>query len=169
MSGLEPYIGNAPTWLGAAAATWAALQARRMKAAAGWPALLEELSGLDEGQLTALVEDNPTIAELVGVAWEEAWRTSAERKRWLLARVVARVIKGETAGIAIDETPILLRTVVALEPVHVELAIRIATPEPGTGEDVGTHREGFLSVNDIARASPEGADLLPSLLPTLER
>ena len=92
MGELEQWLPNAIQAGTAVGQLWLGLTGRRQKQAADWGATLEELAGLDGSELRRIVEDNPAVAELVGLAWEEAARTAAEDKRHLLAQVAAAAL-----------------------------------------------------------------------------
>ena len=55
--------------------------------AGAWVKVLKELSGFDDEALRRTVEENPVIAEIVGLAWQTAAETASEDKRRLLAKV----------------------------------------------------------------------------------
>jgi hypothetical protein len=84
-------LGTVPEWVQAAAeagALYLAVCGRWQRQAIDWAKELERLSGMTTQELRQVVEDTPALAELVGVAWEEAARTASEDKRRLLAKVV---------------------------------------------------------------------------------
>jgi hypothetical protein len=50
---------------------------------------------LEPDELRRTVEDHPLIAEVVGIAAEEAARSASDDKRYLLAQVVAAALRGD--------------------------------------------------------------------------
>lgn len=123
-----------PVWLGGSAeavaavtALWLGIRGVRAKGAETWPTLLVEISKLSNDELRTAVETHPRVAELVGLAWEEAARTSSEQKRHLLARVAAAAIRYGPLADKIKALPFLIRTVANLEPPHIQVMMDIAT------------------------------------------
>jgi hypothetical protein len=85
-------LGNVPEWVQAAtgaATLYSAVRSRWQKQALDWAAMFEELADLDREELRRVVEENPAIAELVGLAWEAGAETRSDDKRQLLAKVAA--------------------------------------------------------------------------------
>ena len=66
-----------------------AVRGQRERGLQLFPRLLEEASALGPDEIARVVADNPSVAELVGAAWEQAARTANEDKRGLLAKVAA--------------------------------------------------------------------------------
>jgi hypothetical protein len=89
-------LGTVPEWVQAAAETGAlylAVRGRWQQQAIDWAKEPERLSGMTTQELRQVVEASPALAELVGLAWEEAARTASEDKRRLLAKVVAAALR----------------------------------------------------------------------------
>jgi hypothetical protein len=120
-------FGNVPEWLQAAASAaslYSAVRDRRQEHAITWPEQLEEFSGLTSYELRRTVRDNPDFAELVWHAWEAAADTASLDKRRLLARVAANALRGDSEA-EVDAQQLLLRTVTALDPIHITLLVII--------------------------------------------
>jgi hypothetical protein len=164
-------MGNVPEWLGTlgvSAQLFLGIQGRRREWALDFSALLEELGERDDDEIRRLVSSNPAIAQLVGDAWEEAAKTAAEEKRWLLAHVAVAAMSS-TDDAAIRELPFFLRTIVALEPPHVRLLVLIGTPRPGQGQLARTRLEGYVGPEEIREVWPEVSDLLEPMIALLQR
>jgi hypothetical protein len=144
------------------------MTSRRQQQVADWGATLEDLAGLDGTELRRVVEDNPAVAELVGLAWEEAARTAAEGKRTLLARVAASALRGDATPGQVDALRLLLRTVIALDPSHITLLVRIGQSIDGYGK-TNDEEARRLRIETLAADWPGPADLLGPLLAGLER
>lgn len=168
MRELEQWLPNAIQAGTAVGQLWLGLTGRRQQQAADWGATLEELAGLDGPELRRIVEDNPAVAELVGLAWEEAARTAAEDKRHLLAQVAAAALRGDTAPEAIDALPLLLRTVIALDSPHIALLAVIAQSVDLTGRtnDADAQR---IAISLLELEVPDPPVLLGPILAALER
>lgn len=150
-------------------ASWLGLTSRRQQQAIGWGAALEDLAGLDGPELRRVVEDNPAVAELVGLAWEEAARTASDDKRHLLAQVAASALRGETVPEKVDRLQFLLRPVIALDPPHITLLVLMGrvleTMDQTERWDRGQWQVQFI---EIADAWPGGVGLLSPALSALE-
>jgi hypothetical protein len=109
------------------------------------------------------VEDNPAVAELVGIAWEAAAMTAADDKRYLLARVAAAALREDDAA-EVDALGFLTRNVIALDPAHIKVLVIAATPQTEDGELAGIIRREEL----LARW-PGPWDLIPAALAAPER
>jgi hypothetical protein len=73
-----------PAWISTAtgaAGLYLGVRNRKQAQALDWAQVLQELAGLTEPELRHVVEDNPVIAQMVDLAWEEAARTASEDKR----------------------------------------------------------------------------------------
>jgi len=123
-----------------------------------------ELSALSENQIRAAVEENPRVAELVTIAWEEAARTSAEETRWLLAKLAAQCLSGSITDDEIDPVPFLMKTVANLEPQHIQLLILIAMPRTSESPN-----EFYWQEDHLAERWPSSSELLRPMLTQLER
>jgi len=150
-------LGDVPAWIGAAtgaASLYIGLRNRQQAQALDWAGTLEKLAGLTPEELRRTVEDNPVIAQMVDLAWEEAARTASEAKRRLLAKVVAAAIAGD-ADAEVDPHPFLLRTAIELDPAHVTLLVAV-------GQAGG-------NIEYMAARWPGPADLRGATLATLQR
>src|SRR5262249_18256441 len=78
MSDLPVWIGGSAEAISAATALWLGIRYARHESAAAWPQLLAEVSGLSPEEINEAVVQNPVVAEIIGIAWEEAARTAAE-------------------------------------------------------------------------------------------
>lgn len=164
-------LGGVPEWAQAAVeagALYLAVRGRWQEQAVDWAKELERLSAMTTEELRRAVEASPALAELVGLAWEEAARTASEDKRRLLAKVIAAALRGDS-DVLVDATEFLLPTVIALDPAHVALLVVIATPQvmqearPGGTAGMTVDRKQMTS---RWRASE---DLLDPALAALER
>jgi hypothetical protein len=143
-----------------------AVRGRRRTQAIDWARTLKKLSGLTDEELRRAVEDNPIVAEIVWRAWEVAVGTASEDKRRLLAKVAAAALRGD-ADALVDETPFLLRTVIALDPAHVALLAIIAAPRLVHEGQPGAPWEIDRKELRLRWQAPD--DLLDPALATLER
>lgn len=88
--GLPVELGDVPAWIGAGTGIVALLQGLSKQQQAhvhDWGEMLDQLADLEPERLHHIVEDNPAVAEIVGLAAEEAARTASDHKRYLLGRV----------------------------------------------------------------------------------
>jgi hypothetical protein len=163
-------FGNVPEWVQAASSAvslYSAVRDRRQEHAITWAELFEELSGLSHEELRRTVRDNPAFAELVWHAWEAAADTASLDKRRLLANVAAAALRGD-AEAEVDAQQLLLRTVTALDSIHITLLVII-----GRLED----RDTRFSNPEERRADraameaewPSAPDLMDPALAALER
>lgn len=157
VSDLPAWIGGSAEAVSAATALWLGIRATRREAAAAWPRVLAEVSGMSDVEIHETVVQNPALAQIVGEAWEAAARSSAEEKTWLLARIAAECLLGRTFDEPIDPLPFLIRTVADLEPPHVRLLVLIATPRPWS-------TYGYWTASNISERWPASAQLLHPLL-----
>jgi hypothetical protein len=170
-------LGDVPAWIGAAtgaASVYLGLRDRQQAQALNWAQTLEELTSLTGPELRQIVEDNPVIAQMVDLAWEEAAKTTSENKRRLLAKVVAAAIRGDAAA-EVDPHPFLLRSVMALDHGHVTLLVLVATPLRTAGQvlsDADLPSAEFDKAADreeLLARWPATPDLLDPALAALER
>jgi hypothetical protein len=126
-SDLPVWLGGSAEAVSAATALWLGIRSVREKGAQTWPKLLTEVSKLSNDELRTVIESHPWVAEIVGLAWEEAARTSNEQKRRLLARVAAAALRYGPLRDKIEPLPFLIRTVANLEPPHIQVIVDIAT------------------------------------------
>jgi hypothetical protein len=127
--------GDVGTWIGTGAgiaALFRGLGKRQQVQFQGWAEMLEELTDLEPDELRRTVEDNPVIAEVVGIAAEEAARTATDDKRYLLAQVVAAALRGDATPGQVDALLYLTRTVAALDPADLTLLVIIGTTSDGS-------------------------------------
>jgi hypothetical protein len=168
MGSVEQWVPNAIQAATAVGQLYLGISDRRQKQAAAWGKDLEELSGLDGIELRRVVEDNPAVGELVGIAWEAAAKTASEDKRHLLAQVAAAALRGDTTPEKIDRLQFLIRPVLALDPPHITLLVMI-------GQEVGEHvSEGKRPLIPVKRTAlairwPGGYKLIDPALAALER
>jgi hypothetical protein len=150
-------LGDVPAWISnvtSALSLYVGLRNRQQAQALDWARALEELAGLTPEELRRTVEDNPVIAQMVDLAWEEAARTGSEAKRRLLAKVVVAAMRGG-ADAEVDAYQFLLRTVMDLDPAHVTLLVAIG--QGSTTEDL------------LQARWPNAYDLLAPAVSILER
>jgi hypothetical protein len=73
----------------------------------------QKLAGLDGPELRRIIEDNPVVEELVGLAWEAAARTASDDKRYLLSldppHITLLVLIGQKVGRRRRFAPRILR------------------------------------------------------------
>lgn len=170
-------FGDVPAWIGAAtgaASLYMGLRDRQQAQALDFAQTLQELADLTPLELRQVVEDNPVIAQMVDLAWEEAARTASAEKRRLLAKVVAAALRGDTDA-EVDALPFLLRTVMALDSGHVRLLVIIATPRKAAAaalspsEIPGPEFENAAGRDELLDRWGAAADLLDPALGALER
>jgi hypothetical protein len=162
-------LGNVPEWVQAATGAvnlYTALRNRWQKQALDWAAMFEELAGLDREELRRIVEENPAIAELVGIAWEAGAETRSVDKRRLLAKVAASALRGDSTPDQVEPLQFLLRTVAALDPPHVTLLVVIGQLDREKAEGKQSEQ---LSRADVEARWPSSPDLMDAALATLER
>jgi hypothetical protein len=165
-------LGDVPAWISTAtgaAGLYLGVRNRKQAQALDWAQVLQELAGLTEPELRHVVEDNPVIAQMVDLAWEEAARTASEDKRRLLAQVVAAALRGDE-NTTIDDLQFLMRTVMALDPAHVTLLVVIAMPHSSHRSVTGFDRpkEGVERGEMLGRWQG-GQALLDAALAALDR
>jgi hypothetical protein len=163
-------FGNVPEWLQAAASAaslYSAVREGQRENAITWPEQLEEFSGLTSYELRRTVRDNPDFAELVWHAWEAAANTASLDKRRLLARVAANALRGD-AEAEVDAQQLLLRTVTALDPIHITLLVIIGQLED---RDSRSHNPEERRAERAAMEArwPSAPDLMDPALAALER
>ena len=129
---------------------------------------LERESGRSGEALLALMEREDLYSEIVERGIEAAARSSSASKRQLLARVVASALAG-TGHASPDPQLLLVKTVDAIEPVHVQLLVLLSCPVLGEGDFAGTQWEGRYTENDIANKWPDLKGLVRPILAVLDR
>jgi hypothetical protein len=174
-------LGNVPEWVQAATGAvnlYSALRNRRQKQALDWAAVFEELAGLDREELRRTIEENPAIAELVGLAWEAGAETADTNKRRLLAKVAAAALRGDTTPGRVDELQLLLRTVRELDPLHVALLAVMGAKGDGrpreacevSGRELRLPpEEDQITREQLSADWPSAPDLLDPAIAALER
>lgn len=132
--GLPVELGDVPGWISAGtgiANLLRGLSKRQQTQARNWGEMLDELNDREPEELGRIVQDNPGIAEVVGLAAEEAARTASEHKRYLLAQVAAAALRGTTTPRQVEALQYLTRTVSALSPADLTLLVTIGTTATG--------------------------------------
>ena len=97
-------------------------------------------------------------SEIVARAWDSASRSVDESKRQLLAKVAAAAITGDTAGALVDDIPLFVQTLDAVEAVHIELMAIMMT--------LVNNNLGVITWQSIVE-SPAGAGFIHTLDPIL--
>lgn len=126
--------GDVPAWIGVGtgiAGLFRGLGDRQQVQFQGWAEMLGELTDMEPEELRRTVQENPVIAEIVGMAAEEAARTASDDKRYLLAQVVAAALRGTATPGQVDALLYLTRTVAALDPADLTLLVIIGTTPEG--------------------------------------
>jgi len=165
---LEQWLPNAIQAATAVGQLLLGLGQRRWTQAQEWGETVEELSGLDRETLRRTLEGDPVAAELVGLALEAAARTASDDKRYLLAKVAAAALRGDTTPGQVDNLQLLLRTVIALDPPHVALLVTIGQSVDRSGQ-TNDEEAQRASRDKLAADWPGPTDLLGAVLATLER
>lgn len=167
---LEPLLQSA-TLIGGAAGILQvgdAIAARRSRRLRAYVDEVTGQTGLRIEELTARLESDDFVSEVFERGAEAAARTSAESKRWHLAKIAAAAVSGE--GLATpDELQVMLRTVEALEPGEVQLLALIGTLRPGKGQLAGTLGEMSASYDDLAYLWPEAVEMFDPYTAALNR
>ena len=141
---------------------------RRAKSLEDFLRQLQLESGKSAEALIAVMEKEDLFSEIVERGIESAVRSASASKRQLLGRVVVSALSG--TGFASPERHLLLiKTVDAIEPVHVQLLVLMACPTPGEGELAGTGWEGRWTEQDILRKWPELSGVVRPILAVLDR
>jgi hypothetical protein len=164
-------LGNVPEWVQAAtgaATIYSALRDRRQAQALDWAAMFEELADLNREEMRRIIEDNPAVAELVGLAWEAGAETASVDKRRLLAKVAAAALRRDTDA-KVHHLQFLLRTVIALDPVHVTLLVIIGGPRSARGLLAGRNGVGSVTREEMGARWSAPNDILSPALSILER
>jgi hypothetical protein len=164
---LVPYlIGSLPEW--AAVGIGGYGLRRRQERAEDFEAQLLKDTGKTADVLMRVMEEEDLFSEIVELGMQAASRSASESKRRLLARVVASALDG--TGMATPDNHLLLvKTVDAIEPPHLQLLVKLATPHPGVGDLAGGPYEGRWTERDLLASWPELGEMLRPLLAVLER
>jgi hypothetical protein len=148
-----------------------------------WAEMLDDLTDLEPEELRRVVEDNPVIAEIAGIAADEAARTASDHKRYLLAQVVAAALRGNTTPGQLDALLYLARTMAALDPADLTLLVIIGTTEAGDmrpteefavrgqdGQDEESYQRSVeVRTKELVDRWPAPRDLLSPALASLEQ
>jgi hypothetical protein len=178
MAELEEWLPNAIQAATAVGQLALGVTSRRQQQAKEWGELLVKLAELDADELRRLVEDNPALAELVGIAWEVAARTASEDKRSLLARLAAAALRGDSTPGRVDELQLLVRTVDELDPLHISLLVAIGAKPDGSPRALAEYTQQGLLLpqsddhirrDEIAVRWPSAPDLLDPAIAALDR
>jgi hypothetical protein len=150
---LVPFLfGNLPEW--AAVGIGGYGLKRGIERAEDFEALLLKDTGKTAQVLMTIMENHDLFSEIVERGMQAASRTASLSKRQLLARVVSRALDG--TGMATPNDHLLLvKTVDAIEPPHVQMLVLISTPRPGQTRWVRTLIEGALTEEDVVALWPE--------------
>jgi hypothetical protein len=172
MGEVEQWLPNAIQAGTAVGQLWLGLTGRRQEQAADWGAMLEELADLDGPELRRVVEENPAVAELIGIAWEAAARTASEDKRYLLAQVAAAALREDDLA-DIDAIGFLTRTVIALDPAHIKLLVITGTPSAPDRLPDRMEADGvighYITREEVENRWSGSTDLIPAATAALER
>jgi hypothetical protein len=163
-----PDPGAIAEWGGDLIAMISLVRANRQGRANDFFRVVENESGKAADALLELMEKEDLFSEIIERGTEAAGRSAHEAKRRLLGRVVAGAIVG-TGFATPDQHLLLIKTVDAIDPVHVQLLVKLATPIPGAGEFAGQRLEGRWTENEILVQSPELGALGRPVLAVLER
>jgi hypothetical protein len=132
MGSVEQWVPNAIQAVTAIGQLYLGIADHRLKQAEAWGRTVEELTELEPEELRRAIEATPAAAELIERAFEAAIRTGSEEKRYILARVAAAALSGDTTPEKIDRLQFLARPVIALDPPHITLLVvigQVATDE----------------------------------------
>ena len=125
MGSVEQWVPGAIQAVAAMGQLYLGIADHRLRQAETWGNTVQELTQLEPEELRRVIEDNPAAAELVGQVFEAATRTGSEDKRYILARVAAAALSGDTTPEKIDRLQFLARPVIALDPPHITLLVLI--------------------------------------------
>lgn len=167
MSDLPVLLGLGHLGVGVAQ-LYVSVRDARTKALVEFVRLLEERLGLSAEEMAELVEDE-RLAQLFSHAVETAARTASEEKRWVLARITAAALRGETDDATVDPFPLLLRTVAAVTEPDLRLLALVARAPPHDGQDTAAVPEGSLSAQQLEEQWPGARGLVTPMIAVLER
>ena len=135
----------------------------RLRQAEAWGETVQELTELEPEASVRAIEANPAAAELVDRVFEAATRTGSEDKRYLLARVAAAALSGDTTPERDRSAPVLARPVIALDPPHITLLVFIGQlSERSEGRPIASQPE-------LGTMWPGGIELLDPAIAALIR
>jgi len=165
-------MGDLPGWVAAVAGSaslYQGISKRRTERAIEFAETIQSETGLTPEQLRDAVERNEQGAELLAMAWDAATRTVDQRKRRLLARAAKAGILNEK-HVAVDELPLLIRSINEIEASHMKLLSviggfqqsransyrRVVRTWPGVRETfevliAGLEREGLIRTERISQ------------------
>jgi hypothetical protein len=155
-------------WTGDLIAMVAFVRSTRTERATDFFRQVEANSGKTAEVLLDLMEREDMFSEIVERGIEAAGRSARFEKRRLLARVVASALDG-TGLATLQDHQLLIKTVDAIEPPHVQLLVLLATPKAGQGRLVGTPWEGRWTEPSILDQWPGLGTMIRPLLAVLER
>lgn len=144
------------------------VQGARKQALVEFGRLLDEMLSLSPEEIAELLGDE-CLSQLVGHAWEAAARTASEEKRWVLARITAAALRGETDDAKVDPFPLLLRTVAAVTEPDLHLLALLACAPPHGEQDTTAVPEGSLSAHELEEQWPGARGLVTPMIAVLER
>lgn len=164
---LVPFLlGNVPEW--AAVGIGGFGLKRGIERAEDFEARLLEDTERSADALMAIMEEEDLFSEIVERGMQAASRTASSGKRRLLARVVSSALDG--TGMATPNDHLLLvKTVDAIEPPHVQMLVLISTPRPGQTKFSQTAIEGALTEEDVCSLWPEVRDTFRPIMAVLVR
>lgn len=160
--------GDVGTWLGTGAgiaALFRGLGNRQQVQLQGWAEALEELTELEPEELRRTIEDHPVIAEIVGIAAEEAARAASDHKRYLLAQVAAAALRGDATPGQVNDLLYLARTVIMLDPADLTLLVIMGTTEEGKERP----EDSRAFEGDLLHRWPSPRDLIAPAVASLQR
>jgi hypothetical protein len=164
--------GNLPEWIESSTgmvALGATLLSRHGDRAKDFGKSLEaQCEGMTGEEIVAALNQSDLLCELVEKGLAGATASAAEKKRRLLARVVASAITGDGLA-APDEYLIFMGTVTALDPPHIQLLVLLASPPSQVTQYQGTETEGALTLLDISWAWEDVVGTVEPLIAALDR
>jgi len=126
------------------------------------------IAELAPGDAVEVIVGDERLTELFEIGLDEAIRSAAAEKRWLLSRVLASALSASDDA-RLEEYAIVMRAVAAVEPYHVRLLVEIATPDIDPVH-AGGRLEGAKSIDFISkRFQRDQRDLVGAMLSVLER
>lgn len=146
----------------------AAIAEIRLPRAAHFGEVVRSEARVTPEELLDLVVERPILADVLVSGLEAAVRSDHDEKRVLLGRVVAAALRADDDQIL--ESPLFLRTAVAIEAYDLRVFMRIATPKAGGGK-YGLHADyaGGVTTEELETTYPEQRHLMGPILSALER
>ena len=155
--------GSVPEWVDASIAAYAFATSFRKRRLGDFYDQITKDPELAGDAIMEVLDSEDLFREIYERGAEAAVRSSKEAKRRLLGRVVAAALDG-TGFARPDEAVVLIRTLDALEPLDLQLLVRLAQPIPGSTHFAGGQMEGYFTIEDIRQS---WSDLDDTLEPTL--